>query len=224
MPNESPGTDGGSIDWPAGWDRTPADRRDHTGKFDTDLRDTLDDVERELVDRIGVDDWRLSTAAEHQQQNPNYPYADALPDDPGAVVRWRMDDDQYAIACDRYTTLRDNLRALYLYLREKRKMEARPVTTGQSEFATARLPSGAGDTGDDDIRDDGTGDGGVVATGGRSGMTDEEAAALLGLASPEVSDHVVKISFEEAVKVEHPDQGGRGNIDRLKRARDHLLG
>lgn len=325
---------GSGLDWPAGWDRTPADEREDTGKFDAGLRDTLEDLETELADRIGVDDWRLSTAAEHQQRNPNYPYADASPADPGAVVRWSMDGDQYAVACDRYTALRDNLRTLLLYLREKRKMAARPVTTGHSEFATARLPAGADGVGGatvgggaDDDRGDGriggstgaadaavdggraggavggtrTGSGGAAAggasgttgaaaaagsssvgsSGSRSGgsagpgddgtpgprsdgtggpgsngsagtrndgptgprggatsagsrgvagtrgadgeMTPREAAAVLGLASPEVSAEAVKVSFEEAVKVEHPDQGGPGDIDRLKRARDVLL-
>jgi len=53
-----------------------------------------------------------------------------------------MDGEQFAVACDHYATVRDNLRTVRLYVEEKRKMEARPGTTGASEFAHARLPSG----------------------------------------------------------------------------------
>ncbi|WP_240334633.1 J domain-containing protein [Halorussus sp. MSC15.2] len=130
-----------SLDWPTGFDRTNPTNRERNNRFEASLHDSIDDLESEL-ERLDVDDWRLSTDARHQKQNPKYPYANASPDDPSAVVRWTMDGDQFAVACDAYSRLRDNIRSLYLYLREKRKMEQRPVVTGESEFANARLPSG----------------------------------------------------------------------------------
>lgn len=191
-----------SIDWPAGFDRTPPEERTVNNRFDTSLRRSIDDLADEL-ERVGVDDWRLSTGAEHQKRNPRYPYANASPDDPGAVLRWRMDGDQYAVACDRYSRLRDNVRTLYLYVREKRKMEQRPVVTGESEFANARLPPG------DDERAH------VVAR--------QPAHEVLGI-DPDAPEAVVKGAARSLKAEYHPDAGG--NVEQFKRviaAEEELL-
>ncbi|WP_382196176.1 J domain-containing protein [Halorussus sp. GCM10023401] len=179
------------IDWPTGFDRTPAAEQTRNNRFKKSLRQSIDDLADEF-ERVGVDDWRLSTGAEHQKENPRYPYADASPDDPGAVARWRMDGEQYAVACDRYSGLRDNIRTLYLYIREKRKMENRPVATGESEFANARLPPG------DDDR------GMVVA---RPPADEKEPHEVLGVA-PEAPEGVIKAAARELKKENHPDNGG----------------
>ncbi len=189
------------LDWPPGFDRTPPGDRERNNRFDTGLRQSIDDLADEL-DRVGVDQWRLSTDAEHQKQNPRYPYADASPDDPGAVVRWTMNDQQYAAACDAYTRLRDNIRSLYLYIREKRKMNQRPVTTGESEFANARLPSGN--------------DGDVVATR-------PPAHEILGVAR-DADPEEVREAFRQQVQTVHPDHGGSQTaFELVKTARDQLL-
>jgi len=195
---------GGDIDWPAFLDRTEPHRRERTSKFKVPISQAISDVEAELVDRLGVDDWRLSTAAPHRKKD-GLPYADAKPDDPGAVVRWTNDTEQYAVACDHYTSMRANIRAIGLYVREKRKMSDRPIQTGQGEFATAQLPSGE----EEDA---------IVATGGK------EPHELLGVA-PDAEPAVVRGAFRELVKQAHGDVGGRDDldVDELKRARDALL-
>lgn len=198
----------GEIDWPEWAERTDVHRREYTSKFRTSLGKTIDDIQTELEDRLDVDDWRLSTAAPHRKRDGK-PYADATPEDPGVVVRWSKDGDQFAVPCDRYTTLRDNARAIYLYLKEKRKMEARPVRTVESEFANAQLPPG-------DEED------ALAADPVQPTMTEAEAASLLGV-NTDASDRMVRVAFEEAVKQEHPDRGGEGDLDRLQQARDVLL-
>ncbi len=133
------------------------------------------------------------------------PYASQPePEDPGVVVRWRMDGEQYAVACDRYSRVRDNLRTVYLYIREKRKMEQRPVVTGESEFANARLPPGEDET----------------AVVGR-----EPPHEVLGL-EPDADDCEVRAAFREQVKEVHPDteDGSRAAFDRVRDARDAMLG
>ncbi|MFC4550094.1 MULTISPECIES: J domain-containing protein [Halorussus] len=190
------------LDWPAGFDRTnPADRT-RNNRYEATLRDSIDDLEAELG-RVGVDDWRLSTAARHQKRNPKYPYADANPSDPSAVVRWSMDGAQYAVACDAYSRLRDNVRTLYLYVREKRKMEQRPVVTGESEFANARLPPG-------DSEADA-----VVAR--------RPPHELLDVA-PDAAEDVVKAAARQKLKEHHPDRGGdREAFQRVQEAREAML-
>ena len=190
-----------SIDWPRQFPRTDPEDRRPNNRFDTGLRKSIDDLADEL-ERVGADDWRLETAAEHQKRNPRYPYADANPDDPGAVVRWTMDGDQYAAACDAYTRLRDNIRSLYKYIREKRKMESRPVVTGESEFANARLPPA-----DEEI----------------AAEAEPPAHVVLGV-DPNAGPEDVRQAFRRQAVDPHPDNGGsKREFRRLKRARDQLL-
>jgi len=190
-----------SFDWPAGFERTDPAKRKRNNRYEATLRTSIDDLEAEL-NRLSVDHWRLSTDARHQKQNPKYPYADASPDDPSAAVRWTMDGEQYAVACDAYSRLRDNVRTLYLYIREKRKMEQRPVETGESEFANARLPSG------DDSE-------AVVAR--------EPPHAILGVA-PDAPRAAVKGAYRELLKERHPDHGGTPEeFKRLQSAKEVML-
>jgi len=193
----------GEIDWPAFLDRTEPHRRERTSKFKVPIGQAISDVEAELVDRLDVDDWRLSTAAPHRKKD-GLPYADARPDDPGAVVRWTNDTEQFAVAADRYMTLRDNIRAIGLYIAEKRKMSNRPVKTGQDEFATAQLPSGDGDDA-------------IVATAGK------EPHEVLGVA-PDAPAAVVEGAYRELLKERHPDHGGSDQEFReLQRAKEAML-
>lgn len=199
----------GEIDWPTWLDRTTVANRTRTAKFGVTLAQAIDGVEQEL-DRVGVDDWRLSTAAPHRKSDGR-PYADANPDDPAAVVRWSKGGEQYCVACDQYTRLRDNVRAIGLYIGEKRKMSNRPVETGQDEFATARLPP-AGGAGDVIVADHSPGD-----------DIDGEPHEVLQVA-PDASEEIVRAAFVERVKEAHPDQGGSSEeMERVRRAKEAML-
>jgi hypothetical protein len=118
-------------------------------------------------------------------------------------VRWSMDGHQHAIACDAYTRLRDNLRASYLYVREKRKMSNRPVRTGEDEFANARLPP-ADEEGE-----------AVVAR--------EPPHEVLGVA-PDANPGVVRAAARELKKQKHPDNGGSmQEFKRINEAEEELI-
>lgn len=204
MPTETDRT-AGRVDWPTWADRTPAAERERTSKYSTTLAKSITDLDRELADRLGVDDWRLSTAAPHRKSDGR-PYANASPDDPAAVVRWRMDGEQYAVACDRYTALRDNVRTVGLYIKEKRKMQTRPVKTGQDEFATARLPSG--DEPEAIVLDDGR---------------EEPPHEVLGVA-PDAPTQVVRAAARRLSADVHPDRGGdEAEFKRIQNAKEALL-
>jgi len=188
------------IDWPAGWDRTPPGHRERTRKFDTTKAATIRQLESEMG-RLGADDWRLSTGAQHQKRNPNYPYANSNPDDPGFVLRWTKDGHQHAVACDSYARLESNARAVLLWVRETRLRGDRPVRTGQDEFATARLPSG-----DEDA------------------ITTRPPPHEVLEVAPDASEAVVQAAFRERVKEAHPDQGGSGQEQQLVQwAREQML-
>ena len=194
-----------TVDWPSGFERTPERDRSPNRSYEVSLHDSITDLAEELQ-RLDVEDWRLSTDMDHQTRNPNYPYANQPePEDPGVVVRWRMDGEQYAVACDDYSRVRDNLRTVGLYIREKRKMEQRPVETGESEFANARLPPAD----EDDV---------VVAGAGT-----EPAHEVLEV-DPDAEPEVVKAAFRAKAKTAHPDQGGsRSEWKQVQQAKQVML-
>jgi len=200
----------GEIDWPAFADRTAPAARERTSKYSITQTKAINRLEKELLDRVGADDWRLSTAAAHRKRDGK-PYADANPDDPGVVVRWTKDGDQYCVACDRYTDIRDNARTIGLYVEEKRKMSDRPVRTGQDEFATARLPPGDGEEEP------------IVAGAVDDGL-DQEPHEVLGV-SEDAPEPVIKGAFRELAKEGHGDQGAdeRYDVAELKEARGEML-
>jgi len=190
----------GEIDWPPQFDRTPAHERVRTAKYSKTFHESISHIKTELLKRMDVDDWRLSTAAPHRK-NDGMPYANANPDDPSVVVRWSDDGNQYAIACDHYTDWRDNARTIGLYIHEKRKMADRPVTTGQDEFATARLPSG---------------DEAIAA--------DPAPHDVLGVPE-DASPEQIKEAYRKRAKETHADTGGdTEQFKRVQRAKEKLLG
>ena len=189
----------GEVDWPAKFERTPARERESTAKFSVTFYEAVEETQAELLDRVGADNWRVSTAAPHRKKD-GMPYANVTPDDPAVVIRWSKDGNQYAVACDHYDDWRDNARAIGLYIREKRKMSDRPVATGQSEFATARLPSG----------DDAT-------------EAEPPAYAVLGV-DKDASEQEIKEAYRERAKETHSDTGGNTEtFKRVKRAKEKLL-
>jgi len=189
-----------TLDWPAGWDRTPEHRREPNRSFEATLGDTTAALETEL-DRMDIDDWRASIGNRHTKSN-GLPLHNANPDDPGFVLRWSKDGEDFAVACDAYSRLRDNVRTVYKWVHETRMRGQRPVKTGDTEFAAARLPSGEDDE--------------VIA--GR-----QPPHAVLGI-DPDASEAEVEAAFREKVKEAHPDHDGSTEAyKRVKRARDALL-
>jgi hypothetical protein len=190
-----------ALDWPTGWERTSSIERSRGRKFQASLADTTSDLEREM-DRMDVDDWRASTASGGSHTKPNgLPKYSANPEDPGFVLRWTDDGEQFAVACDAYTRLRDNVRAVYLWVHETRMRAQRPVRTGDSEFAAARLPSG-----DEDA---------IEAR--------EPPHEVLGV-DPDAPDDVVKGAARALKKRTHPDQGGSNeDLKRILEAEEAML-
>lgn len=159
------------LNWPTGMERTPPEERENTRKFSASFRDSKSDLNDEMG-RMDVDEWRLDDVT-------------GSGGDPGVVLRWKDAGHEYAVACDAYETKSSNLRSVYLYIKETRKRNDRPVQTGNDEFAAARLPSGDG------------------ASGG--GVTEKTDRALLGV-GPDASESEIKDAYRDKVKTVNPDK------------------
>lgn len=118
------------LNWPGELgDRTPDGRRERTSKFSVGWDRTQSQLRKLLDGRMDVEMWGL----DDDKSSRN---------DPGVVIRWTKDGTDFAIACDRYTAKRDNLRECYLWLKETQVRGDRPVVHGGSHFAAAALPPG----------------------------------------------------------------------------------
>jgi len=190
------------INWPSWAERTPTHQRERNTNFSASVATTSDDLRTDMQ-RLNPDDWRVETGSGGSHTDAKgLPRHTAAPDDPGVVLRWSKDGDDHAVACDEYSRLRDNLRTVYHWVHETRLRATRPVTTGQDEFAAAKLPSGD----DTDA---------VVAR--------EPPHEVLGVA-PDASDDAVRAAYRELVTDAHPDQGGSvEKMKRLQQARDALV-
>lgn len=195
-----------AIDWPEGYDRTdPDDREPYPGSISLGHREAFASIEEELEAWGAVLD-RVEFAATEYARDPNVPHKSDDPDDPGVAVYFRrLEEDAdhgYALACDRWESLRDNARAISLYVRRKRLAERCEVATAESEFSTAALPSGEEEA--------------IVATS-------QPPHEVLGT-SPAPTVDEVREAFRERVKEVHPDNGGSdAEFRRVKEARDELL-
>ena len=192
------------IDWPAGFERTPAAEREPDSPFRVSLAETSSEIRTEL-DRMDADDWRASTASGGAYtKRDGLPKHNANPDDPGFVLRWTDDGENFAVACDHYADLRDNARTVYRWVHETRKRSQRPVETGSAEFAAARLPSG-----DDDA---------VVVAG------EIEAPHEVLNVGKNAPDAVVEAAARRLKAENHPDSGGsREAFQRIVNAEEAML-
>jgi hypothetical protein len=189
-------TNGADLDWPGEFERTdPSDRTAYPGGFRVTRSTAFQNVLEELQTWDGVTDVQLDSGAEHQQRNPNKPYANSLFEDPGVVVWFNKDGEDMAAACDRWGSPRDNAQDLYHYLHETRMQEQRGTVTAESEYQKLRLPSGDEET--------------VAAA--------PAAHDVLGV-DRDATQAEIRAAYKDRLKEVHPDQGG--SAEALERVQD----
>ncbi|QSX00883.1 J domain-containing protein [Haloterrigena alkaliphila] len=189
------------LEWPEGFERTPADDREsYPHGFRVSRSTAFDNILEELR-KMDARNVQVKTAAPHTQAAPHRPYADRDPDDPGVVIYFEGDGQQFAVPCDRWNNLRDNAQAIAKYLNAKRALERYGVQTVESEFSTQALPSG-----DEDA---------VAAS--------EPPHEILEVA-PDAAADVVKAAARAKKKEHHPDRGGdREQFQRVVEAEGAML-
>lgn len=99
------------LQWPDGWPRTPADQR-RKAPYKTGIGASARALEAELR-LMGAANVVISTCLPARQDG--LPRAgEPEPDDPGVAVYWTLGGKSHAMACDVWTRVRDNLRAVGL--------------------------------------------------------------------------------------------------------------
>lgn len=175
-----------TLDWPQELARTDPADRGKTSKFSVGIARTERQL-REEMGRMDVDSWRLS-------------HVSGSGGDPGVVLRWEQDHTPYAVACDHWGTKTANMREIYMWVEETRKRGDRPVVTGDTDFAAARLMPPDADE-----------------------PADPPPHEVLGVA-PDASEAVIDAAAKARLGETHPDKGGSQEaFKRVQRAREKLL-
>ena len=165
--------------WPL---ERPRTARRGSAHFVVDFSQARRDLSSELG-RIGARDVVISSNVPLRRDGlPMVP--DKEPEDPGVAVYFTRKDKPYVIACDRFSRIRWNLRAIGLTLEAFRAIERHGTTSmlDQAFSGFAQLP----------------------AAGGRRPWRE-----VLGLHENVTADDV-RARVRELARVHHPDVGGSG--------------
>jgi len=137
------------LAWPDGWPRTPAHRRVHP-RFGVGFDKGRADLYRE-VEKLGAKTCVLScNLGLRIDGRPRADDAMKLIPEPGVAVYFQMRERPMVIAQDRYLTVCENMRGIYLALSHLRHLErhggAHMMERAFGGFAQLPPPSGAAPT------------------------------------------------------------------------------
>ena len=135
--------------WPTGWKRGPrggkvVGRFKHAGRWIT-VAGALDRLEAELV-RVGVPDWDVIVSTNLRLGMRGAPLSNQPePDDRGVAVYFKLKNKDRVLACDRFTTVADNIAAIAAHIDCIRGVDRYGVGTLDQAFAgyDALPPPGA---------------------------------------------------------------------------------
>lgn len=145
------------LSWPTGWARTPATRRraaafskrraavgsSYTYKERLDVGDGLERLTGELR-RLGAQQVVISSNL--AIRNDGLPYANQrkMLEDPGVAVYFKLKGQPRVLACDKWTSVADNMAAIAGHIEAIRAVDRYGVGTLEQAFAGyAALPAQA---------------------------------------------------------------------------------
>ena len=166
--------------WPSRRRRTPVTER-REARFRVDFDQAFDELVSEL-DRLGIERAMLCADVDFRQASP-------LPEprDSGVTVRFTYAGRQHVMACDKWTLLKDNLRAIGRTIERVRHIEQDGVGTlkkGLAPFAVER-------------------------------RAEHWWQVVLGV-GPAASWEEVKAAYRRAAKSTHPDTGPAANEEAFR--------
>lgn len=183
------------LAWPAGRPRTPAGDRRPALFRDAGRHLTMTSSRARLCAQIEMltprgrawrlDDIRLSTnirftLAGTRDQNVSR----REPDDPGVALYFALDGRPHVLACDRWTTVYDNIAAIAAHIEALRGQERWGVADLAQAFA------------------------GHVALPPPGAQPARRWWQVLGLPGPDMTRHDVDVMYRRLASRHHPDAGG----------------
>ena len=182
------------LTWPAGWERTPIGRRE-SGAFKVTLARARDGLLAEIGRMCGR---HIVVSSNMQLRRDGLPYAQqGVIVDKGIAVYFERKGKPMCFACDRYTSLEANMRAIELTIAALRGI----TRWGASDMLERAF------TGFDAL----------------AAPTAFDPWAVLGLRRG-ASNEEIEAKFRELAKRHHPDAGGtHDEFVKIQRARQEAL-
>lgn len=187
------------LHWPDGWKRTPYHRRKKS-RYSVKMSQARDSLLHELK-LLGARDVVISTNITLRRDG--LPYANGPePMDPGVAVYWSKNKEQQVIACDCWSTVTSNMRAVGLTVAALRQIER----TGASQILERAF----------------LGFKALPPAASNGSMNHDQALTLLGL-SPGASEEEIQRRYKQLAQEMHPDHGGsQEQMTKLNQAKDTL--
>lgn len=166
------------LTWATIYPRTPQHKRE-AARFEVGFSVARDDLLNELR-LLGAKNLVMSSNVPLREDG--LPYAKYKePDDPGVAVYFQIKDKNYALCCDRWLKVKDNLRAIGLHIAAMRGMERWGVGSLEQAFMGYQaLPPQA---------------------------NEKKWWDVLSV-SPRASDDEVREAYRKLARQHHPDYGG----------------
>lgn len=173
--------------WPDGWKRTPPSYRIQNNQFRQALGKYRDDLYNEL-DRLHAARQIVSTNIQTRGDGKLYATWKE-PDDPGVAIYFRWNDKSMTMACDKYATVAQNIRAITLTIQAIRGIDR----WGASDMMER-------------------------AFRGFAALPEAPWKQVLGFHNgDEVSKEIIEKKFVELAKIYHPDKEG-GDEEKFREA------
>jgi hypothetical protein len=164
------------LQWPMNVRRTPMPR---LATFATSGPDAIEHL-RDQVRLLGGHDLVITTNIRVGRYSGMPVFSEGTPKDPAAAAYFMLDGEEVCFACDRWTTVPDNIRAIGKTLEALRGIER----WGTSDMARAAFTGFA-----------------ALPAGGSTWYD------VLGVA-PAASKAEIEAAYRRLVKTTHPDAGG----------------
>lgn len=194
------------LSWPLGWPRKNVRIHSRFGKHNTPpsvaqgSRKVLDELRR-----MGVQDFNVVISTNVELRLDGLPRSDRrAPMDPGAAVYFKLKGKQKVLACDKYSTVGENLYAVGLTIEATRGIERWGSVTTEQAFA------------------------GYVALEEKTTRSCWEALEIPPPFAPGLSiqnrENAVMDAYRRMARKSHPDSGGSPEaFDEVVKAKDMAL-
>lgn len=185
------------LQWPDGWPRTPSDRRERSRFADVSNYQAALELHRELRLYLAGD---IVITSNLPTRSDGLPLAGTSAKDPGVAVYWTRRRVEYVMACDRWRSASENMRAIAKTIEALRGIDRWGSSAIQQRaftgFATALPP-------------------GQPAPPAAAPLRKRSWREVLGLdadwarAAPRVAQlALAKDAYRRLMKTAHPDVGG----------------